>query len=89
MLNTDKSNFVVFRTMLSNVKVPMGMELFSQGFKFSQGVRFLGILVDEHLSWNNEAEFVLSKLHSVCYSFCVLKKTFDYTNQVDHLSCKF
>lgn len=74
ILNADKSNFVVFKTMLSNAEVPEGMELSSQNIKFSQDARFLGVLIDEHLRWNNEAEFVLSKLNSICYSFRVLKK---------------
>ena len=64
LLNVTKTNLMVFTTKnkvydIDNVKVTMNGIIIKQ----TRHTKFLGVILDEHLTWNNHIEHVQSKLN--------------------------
>ena len=64
LLNVTKTNLMVFTTKnkaydVDNVKVTMNGIIIKQ----TRHTKFLGVILDEHLTWNNHIEHVQSKLN--------------------------
>lgn len=61
-LNEDKTEVLLFRS--KNKSVPYKMKLLLNGFNlnFSTQVRYLGLQLDEHLSWNYHFDLLAKKL---------------------------
>jgi hypothetical protein len=65
-LNISKTNYVHFttkRNMMVNLKIGFNHNLFINSFY----TKFLGVTMDNTLSWNNHIDFLMKKLSTVCY----------------------
>ena len=77
ILNTSKSNFLIFRSKQLLVDLPDQVDLLSQNVTLSKETKFLGIYINEHLSWIKEIDYTCSRLSGVCYTLKVLKSYLD------------
>ena len=62
-LNSDKSNFVIFRSRQNKItNLPVQIKFQTTCIKQSESAKFLGVILDEHLTWNNHITEVCNKL---------------------------
>ena len=71
-LNVDKTNFVIFHPV--NSQKPQ-LNLFLNGVKIreSSTVKFLGVLLDQHLNWKSHIDNVCSKVARIVGIFHKIK----------------
>lgn len=74
MLNTDKTNTIVFRTKQSHTDRPPTIPLDQGELETNSQTKFLGIILDEFLDWNPQTVYVGSKLNKICYGIRVVAK---------------
>ena len=70
VINIDKANFVLFHTPRKKLPDLIPLKLGKKVIKKSKCVKFLGLLVDEHLSWKHhttELCKILSKTMGVFF----------------------
>ena len=61
-LNATKTEVILFRSRNKRVNFKMKLMLDKYQLPFSSHVKYLGLLIDEHLSWNYHTQFIASKL---------------------------
>ena len=61
-LNTNKTEFVIFRSPWRRMDCIPRIKLFGQKLSPSKSVKYLGVHLDEHLNWKVHTAFVASKL---------------------------
>ena len=68
-LNIDKTNYIIFHS--SSVKVPTDsdIKIGKKDIKRIKFVKFLGLLLDEHLSWRYRLSELSKKLARTCGMF--------------------
>ena len=68
-LNIDKTNYIIFHS--SSVNVPSGsdIKIGKEHIKRVKFVKFLGLLLDEHLSWKYHLSELSKKLARTCGMF--------------------
>ena len=83
----NKSNCLVFRRRLQIVGVKEPIRINVENVKIVSSCRFLGIYIDEHLTFDTHINFVFSKVSK--YIFCLhkIKKSFDHHSpiQINHI----
>ena len=69
-LNIDKTHFIIFRGVRKkcNVDTLLPESLVMEDIPISQvkSTKFLGVLIDEHLTWNEHVEALHSKISKTC-----------------------
>ena len=65
-LNINKTNYIVFRTPNSKLPCQHALQLRNREIKRVVSVKFLGVIVHEHLSWKPHMEALLSKIRITC-----------------------
>ena len=69
-LNTDKSTFTIFKSSRKIVPdLPNNIEFLDYEIKRTPYIKFLGVTLDENLSWNHHIADVCSKLKSFFHIF--------------------
>lgn len=68
MLNTDKTNFLQFKTKQNKQTTYPVIRYISQTIEKKSSTTFLGLNIDEHLSWDEHIHKTLSKISSGIYS---------------------
>ena len=68
-LNIDKTNFIIFHSSSSNVPSGSNIKIGTKQIRRVKFVRFLGILLDEHLSWKYHISELAKKLSRTCGMF--------------------
>ena len=61
-LNVKKTNFVLFRSYQKKIEFPLKLELNHQYLQQSSCVKYLGVMIDEHLNWKKHIVHVSSKI---------------------------
>ncbi|CAL4236630.1 unnamed protein product, partial [Meganyctiphanes norvegica] len=52
-LNSEKSNFVIFRSKRNVItNLPEQIQFENSNIKRAMSVKYLGVILDEHLTWN-------------------------------------
>nr|CAI5840509.1 unnamed protein product [Callosobruchus analis] len=77
IINPEKTNLVLFKTNKANLNAPETLNIGDIPVTMSKTVKFLGLLVDDTLSWSEHVEFVCHKLARTMYSLRILKKYID------------
>ena len=77
-LNIDKTNYIVFRTPRSKLPDQHTLQLRKKDIKRVASLKFLGIIVHEHLSCKPHVEELLKKIRITC---CVVNKVRNHLNQ--------
>lgn len=68
-LNIDKTNFIIFKSPQHSSLETVNIKIGNQPVKQSRYVKFLGILLDEHLSWKYHLSELSKKLARTCGMF--------------------
>lgn len=75
LLNSTKTVYVEF---YNKMRSPLNMDIDFDGTQIaaSEKVRFLGTVVDRHLSWGCHIDYTCKKLGSAFFALSILKKSF-------------
>ena len=65
-LNIDKTNYIIFHSSSSNAPSGSNIKIGKKQIKRVKFVKFLGILLDEHLSWKYHLSELAKKLARTC-----------------------
>ena len=69
-LNTDKSTFTIFKSRRKDIpNLPDKIEFLDFEIKRTPYIKFLGLTLDENLSWNHHIDDVCNKLKSFFHIF--------------------
>ena len=69
-LNADKSSFTIFKSSKKTIhNMPDNIEFFDQKIQRTSHNKFLGIILDENLTWNNHIIELSNKLKRLFHIF--------------------
>ena len=69
-LNSEKSSFTIFRSSRKQIpNLPEKIEFLDQHIKRASHNKFLGVILDEKLTWNNQINELCSKLKRLFHIF--------------------
>ena len=68
-LNLSKTNFMIFHPRQKKVNVNVPLTLENTVIKQVTETKFLGVLIDQHLSWKPHIDFVLKKKFEKCENY--------------------
>ena len=69
-LNSEKSSFTIFKSSRKSiVNLPESIDFHNQQIKRTSQIKFLGIILDEHLTWNSHINELCSKLKRLFHIF--------------------
>ena len=69
-LNITKTNFMIFHPRQKKVNVNVPLTLENTVIKQVTETKFLGVLIDQHLSWKPHIDFVSKKNLEKCGNYC-------------------
>jgi len=61
-LNIKKSNFIVFKSHKKKLKTIPNIKLCNNNLQRVDKTKFLGIIIDEHLTWKNHIDYITKKI---------------------------
>ncbi|XP_044744676.1 uncharacterized protein LOC123306640 [Coccinella septempunctata] len=64
ILNEDKTNVIYFKTSRSRQQTPTTVTIDNKEIKTAKQVKFLGLMLDEHLNWESHIDMITGKLNS-------------------------
>ena len=69
-LNSEKSSFTIFKSSRKSiVNLPETIDFHNQQIKRTSQIKFLGIILDENLTWNSHINDLCSKLKRLFHIF--------------------
>ena len=69
-LNADKSSFTLFKSSKKVIpNIPDHINFFNQKIKRTSHIKFLGVILDENLTWNHHINEICSKLKRLFHIF--------------------
>lgn len=74
ILNMEKTNTILFRTKQLRIVTPENIIISGEQRNLAQSTKFLGIQIDEFLSWENHIDCLCLKLNKICYSIRIINK---------------
>lgn len=78
VINKDKTNCIIFKTKQSNLPTPDTVHISDWNLTPASDVKFLGIYIDDTMSWSVHIENLCKRLSSVCYCMRVLAAYVEY-----------
>ena len=75
-LNIKKSNFVIFRPYQKKLTFSVRIKIFDNVIgenlylENKEYVKYLGILIDGHLSWKHQIDYISTKIKQISWTFC-------------------
>ena len=74
-LNSEKSNFVIFRSNRKGItNLPEEIKFENSTIKRAKSVKYLGVILDEHLNWNEHISDVCNKLKRYFKTFYCIRR---------------
>jgi len=74
LLNPIKTQFISFRTQQSQLKYKFNVQLGNQTVSETSEAKFLGLIIDQNLSWNQHVELIVKKVSSGLYALKQMSK---------------
>ena len=69
-LNTSKSSFTIFKSCRKKINnLPNSIDFLNYKIERKSSVKFLGVILDEHLTWNQHINELCNKLRSLFHIF--------------------
>ena len=69
-LNTSKSSFTIFKSCRKKINnLPNSIDFLNYKIERKSSVKFLGIILDDHLTWNQHTNDLCNKLRSLFHIF--------------------
>ena len=60
--NAKKSNFITFKSRKNKLKKRLNLKLNNEMLQCVEHTKFLGIIIDQHLTWKNHINYVTKKI---------------------------
>ena len=60
--NVQKSNFIIFKSHKKKLKKRLNLQLNNEMLQCVEHTKFLGIIIDQHLTWKNHINYVTKKI---------------------------
>lgn len=79
ILNKDKTSTILFKTKRSQLEEPQQIIFDGTPLKFKQGIRFLGLELDNTFTWSNHIENICKKLSKSIYNIIVLRRYVNFS----------
>ena len=73
-LNTNKSSFTIFKSSRKRINLPKSIEFLNFKIERTSSIKFLGIILDEHLTWDQHINSVCNKLRSLFHVFYNIRR---------------
>ena len=73
MLNVKKSNFIIFRSHKRKLKNHLSLKLSNELLQCIEHTKFLGIIIDQHLTWKNHINYVTKKITRTTGVLCRIR----------------
>ena len=73
-LNTNKSSFTIFKSSRKRINLPKSIEFLNFKIERTSSIKFLGIILDEHLTWDQHINSVCNKLRSLFHVFFNIRR---------------
>ena len=74
-LNTSKSSFTIFKSCRKKINnLPNSIDFLNYNIERKSSVKFLGIILDEHLTWNQHINDLCNKLRSLFHIFYNIRR---------------
>ena len=61
-LNVKKSNFTIFKSQRRKLTKHLSLKLNNEMLQCIEHTKFLGIIIDQHLTWKNHVNYVTKKI---------------------------
>ena len=78
-LNVAKTEVVLFKNRSKRMDYNIKIKLDSKLMRFSKCTKYLGLLIDENLSFHNHIENVISKLRKANAALCIIRHYVSFT----------
>ena len=78
-LNVAKTEVVLFKNSSKRMDYNIKIKLDSKLMRFSKCTKYLGLLIDENLSFHNHIENVISKLRKANAALCMIRHYVPFT----------
>ena len=62
-LNTSKTKIVLFRSKRKTITKKLNFRISGQNIPISKSVKYLGVMLNENLSWDSHMAYILPKLN--------------------------
>ena len=62
-LNTSKTEIVLFRSKRKTITKKLKFRISGQNIPISKSVKYLGVMLNENLSWDSHLAYILPKLN--------------------------
>lgn len=72
MINKNKTNLILFKTKNKNLNEPELLTLANSNHKLEKSTKFLGLIIDEFLSWHQHVDNLCLKLGKIGYGISVV-----------------
>ena len=69
-INTSKTKFILFRSSKKKQKHVVTLTINNDDIKQVKSTTFLGVVIDECLSWNDHIDSVAKKTVKICRNYC-------------------
>jgi len=73
-LNAEKSTFTIFKSCRKVIDLPDSIEFLDHEIKRTSHIKFLGLTLDENLSWNQHIDELCNKLKGLFHIFYNIKE---------------
>ena len=73
-LNANKSSFTIFKSSNKNIHLPNSIEFLNFKIERTASIKFLGIILDQHLTWDQHINEVCNKLRSLFHVFYSIRR---------------
>lgn len=72
IINKQKTVAILFRTRQSNITVPCNVTIMNESIKLAEATKFLGVYIDEFLTWSQHIEKLSIKINKQCHGLRVV-----------------
>ena len=73
-LNANKSSFTIFKSINKHIYLPKSIEFLNFKIERTASIKFLGIILDQHLTWEQHINEVCNKLRSLFHVFYSIRR---------------
>ena len=72
-LNVKKCNFIVFKSYKKHLKATLNINLNNQVTQRVDKTKFLGLIIDQHLTWKYHIDYIAKKISKTIGIFCRIR----------------
>ena len=74
-LNIKKTNFIIFKSNKKRLRRDLRLTLNGTVLQRVEGSKFLGIVIDQHLTWKNHIDYITKKILRITGLLCRIRFT--------------